>query len=109
MRLTPKRWKRAHKTFARIVAHYGPSVYHQKRPGLQLMLVYETNFKKVNFGWNLPGEVGVNFCRCEKWKEVVGTMIHEVWHHHQHPKRRDKKAYEKEANRVAARDLYRFL
>ena len=105
MRLTYKRWRRAHRVFCRVLNHYGS----HPTTDPELILIYDTNFKKVRWGWYQDGEVGVNFARCKDWEEVVGTIVHEVWHHLQDPKRTDRKRYEKEAKAVAKRDAWMFL
>jgi len=112
MKLTYKKWKRAHKVFRKVVKHYGPSSYF---PDPQLILLHEPRFKKIRFGtWDQPNlqkppEVCINFARCKTWDQVVGTIVHEVWHNHQSPNWVGEKGYEKEARWVVKTDAHLFL
>lgn len=107
MDLTYEAHRRAHVTFERILRRYGRSPFHEHRP--RLVLIWEPDFDRVGYGWYQDGEVGVNFACCDDWVDVVGTLIHETWHHHQDPNRKDEKRYEKEAGDVVRRDLESFL
>ena len=105
MLLTVDVWCQAHEVFDGIVEHYGASVFHDDDP--ELVLYYDP--ADDSFGWHEDDRIGVNFAVCETWPEVVGTLIHEFWHHLQDPHRQDEADYEAEAEAVAADDLDMFL
>lgn len=112
MNLTFERLLRAHAVYDRIVEHYGRSPHHDWRPPLYVIhdprFLWQRKRRKPRFG-SYGWEIVVNFARCRTWADVVGTLVHEVQHHHQDPERKDTKAYEAEADAVVARDLHLFM
>jgi len=104
MNLTTANWTRAQGYYQRITRHYGAGPYYLATP--ELVIFHDP---ADGFGYWEPDLVWLNFAACESWHDVVSTLIHEFWHHHQGPERTDTEAYESEANAVAARDVGLFL
>jgi len=91
--------------YERIVEHYGVPLWWDDEPDLCLYYDPTENL----YGWHTLGEIGVNLATCETWADIVGTLIHEYWHHMQKPNRKDQREYEAEASMVTKRDLHLFL
>jgi len=105
MYLTYDHWTEAHEVYEQIHTYYGVPEWHDAEP--DLVLYYDPD--EGLYGWHQDEEIGVNFGTCETWADVVGTLLHEYWHHCQDPERMDLDEYEGEAEEVARRDLARFV
>ena len=91
--------------YDRVMDHYGRPIGREDwDPELVIYCDPEDGY-----GWYAYDEIGINVGICENWADIVGTLIHEVWHYQQGPDRDDEDAYEQEAAEVTARDLHLFL
>jgi hypothetical protein len=100
-------------TYERILEHYGPSRF---RPDARPALEIYHDPRCDCYGWCEWERIGINLAACTTPEDVVGTLIHEVWHLHQSPswhtryaRGRGPHPYEVECDRVAERDLHLFM
>ena len=98
MKLTYDHYEKVQNLFYRIEDHY-PDLPED----IEVYLIHDSDYEA--YGWQAPGEIGINFAVCKNWKDVVGTLIHEYWHFFQI----HEDWTEEECDAVAARDLEKFL
>lgn len=106
MNLTYGRWVAAQDYYAKVVSHYGPSNHFGPYEPV-LALIHDPHMTEYG-GWN-PEYIYVNFAKCRNMRHLVGTLIHEYWHHLQDPAWDDAAAYEAEAIAVAKADMGLFI
>jgi thymidine kinase len=101
--------------YNKILLYYGPSPY---KKGVSPKLVIYNDKDCDCYGWCEWDRIGINMAHCKTTVDIVGTLIHEIWHLHQSPtwytrhyENYDEYThpYEIECDNVVKKDMHIFL